>query len=117
VILFDGVAGVPDFLLAPKAFFDKQAGLFVPRVIALEGAEEFGKRCVLTGPDEAAVRQTFHPELVRYLGQDGQWFIECANGQLLLYRSPKVSPDKRPGLVTDALEIRDLLLGKSPALT
>lgn len=115
VILFDGAAGVPDFLLAPKAFFDKQVGFFAPRVVAQEGTGEFGKRCVLTGPEEAALRQTFHPELVRRLGQDGQWFIEALKGQLLVYRSPKVSPDKRPGLVTDALEIRDMLRGKAPA--
>ncbi len=114
VIFFDGAAGVPDFLLAPKAFFHKQVGLFAPRVIALEGAEEFDKRCALADPDEAALRQTFHPALVRRLGQDGQWFIEAANGQLLLYRSPKLPPERRPGLVTDALEIRDLLRGAGP---
>ena len=115
VILFDGAVGKPDFLLTPKAFFDKEVDFFGPHVVAPEGAEEFDKRCVLIAPGDAALRQTFHPSLIRRLGQDGQWFIEAANGQLLLYRSPKVPPDGRPGLVTDALEISDLLRGKSPA--
>ena len=111
VFFSDGAAGVPDFLLTPKAFFDKQVGFFKPGTVALEGAGEFAQRCVLSGPDETALRKTFHPALVQYLECDGQWFIQAANGQLLLYRSPKIPPDSRPGLVANALQVRDMLRG------
>ncbi|HVS35644.1 MAG TPA: hypothetical protein VMS17_08680 [Gemmataceae bacterium] len=111
VILFDGAAGLPDFLLLPKKAFDKQVGFGASDVIALEDAGEFAQRCVLTGPDAAAVRKIFSPNLIQYLGHDGQWFIEAAKGQLLLYRSPKVPPDWRPDLATSALRIRDMLHG------
>ncbi len=111
VILFDGAAGVPDFLLTPRTFFDKLLGLFTHGGVEIEDAGEFAKRCKLTGPDEAALRKTFHPDLVQYLGNSGRWFIQAANGQLLLYKTPAVGGDRVPGFVTDALEIRDMLRG------
>lgn len=111
VVVFDGAAGVPDFQLAPKTFLDKLVGFFAHGDVDLEDAGEFSRRCKLTGPDEAALRETFHPDLVDYLGRDGRWFVQAADDQLLVYRTPPVPPDKAPGLVTDALEIRDLLRG------
>jgi hypothetical protein len=111
VLLFEGAAGVPDFQLAPKTFFDKIVGFFSHNSIELEDAGEFAARCKLSGPDPAALRETFHPDLVHYLGRDGRWFIQALDEQLLLYRTPVVQPDRCPGLVTDALEIRDLLRG------
>jgi hypothetical protein len=111
VLLFDGAVGVPDFLLVPKTFLDKLVGLFTHNNIELEDAGEFASRCKLSGPNEAALRETFHPDLVQYLGRDGRWFIQAVDQQLLLYRTPQVAPDRCPGLVTDALEIRDLLRG------
>jgi hypothetical protein len=111
VILFDGADRLPDFQLAPKTFFDKLAEWFAHSNIELEDAGEFTGRCKLSGPNAGALRELFHPELARYLGRDGRWFIQALDGQLLLYRSPRVSPDAVPGLVTDALEIRDMLRG------
>lgn len=111
LILFDGAAGAPDFLLTPRTIFDKLIGLFGHGGVELEDAEEFTKRCKLTGPDAAALRKTFHPDLIRYLAGSGRWFIQAQDGQLLLYRTPRVGPDRVPGLVTDALEIRDMLRG------
>jgi hypothetical protein len=111
VVLFDGAAGVPEFQLAPKTFMDRLVGFFTHDAVELEDAGEFSSRCKLTGPDQAALRETFHPDLVDYLGRDGRWFIQSADGQLLIYRTPPVTPEKVPGLVTDALEIRDLLRG------
>ena len=71
-------------------------GVFTHGGVELEDAGEFAQRCKLTGPDEAALRQTFHPELVAYLGSDGRWFIQAVNGQLLLYRTPDGPPGPRP---------------------
>ena len=111
VILFDGADGMPDFLLTPRTIFDKLLGLFTHGGVELEDAAEFAKRYKLTGPDEAALRKTFHPELVQYLGTSGRWFVQAANGQLLLYKTPAVGGDRVPGFVTDTLEIRDMLRG------
>ena len=111
VILFDGADGVPDFLLTPRTIFDKLLGLFTHGGVELEDAAEFAKRDKLTGPDEAALRKTFHPELVQYLGSSGRWFVQSANGQRLLYKTPAVGGDRVPGFVTDTLEIRDMLRG------
>ncbi len=111
VVLFDGAAGAPDFQLAPKTFLDKVAGLFSHNSVELEDAGEFTSRCKLTGPDEAALREAFRPELVQHLTKDGRWFIEVVNGQMLAYRRIRLTPEKCPGLVTDALEVRDLLRG------
>ena len=104
VILFDGAAGVPDFQLAPKTFIDKVVGLFSHNTVEIEDAGEFSRRCKLTGPDEAALRETFHPDLVQHLGKDGRWFIEVADGQMLaLPANPAVAGevprpgDRRPG--------------------
>jgi hypothetical protein len=111
VILPDGAVGAPDFQLAPRTFFDKFAGLFTTKGIELEDASEFNRRCKLVGRNEDALRKTFHPDLVEYLGRDGRWHIEVLNGQLLLHRQTRLKPDKCPGMVTDALEVRDLLRG------
>jgi len=111
VILPDGAAGAPDFQLTPRTFFDKFAGLFTTKGIELENAGEFNRRCKLVGRDEDALRKTFHPDLVEYLGRDGRWHMEVLNGQLLLHRQIRLKPDKCPGMVTDALEVRDLMRG------
>jgi hypothetical protein len=111
VLLPDGAAGKPNFQLTPRTFFDKFAGLFTTKGIELEGAGEFNRRYKLVGRDEEALRKTFDPELVEYLGRDGRWHIEVMNGQLLLHRQTQLKPDKVPGLVADALEVRDLLRG------
>jgi hypothetical protein len=111
VILFDGAAGVPYFQLTPRTVFDKLAGLFTTKGIELKDASEFNRRFKLTGPDEDGLRKTFHPDLVEYLGRNGHWHIEVLNGHLLLYRQTRLKPDKCPGMVTDALEVRDLLRG------
>jgi hypothetical protein len=111
VILPDGAAGAPDFQLAPRSFFDKFAVLFAAKGVELEDANEFNRRCKLVGRDADGLRKTFHPDLVDYLGRDGRWHIEVLNGQLLLHRQTQLKPDKCPGMVTDALEVRDLLRG------
>lgn len=117
VIIFDAAIGVPNFELAPKAVFDKEGGRFAPRSIVLEDAPEFSRCCALTGSDAAALRPIFHPELVRCLTKDGRWFIEALDGQLLLYRSPKVDAQRRPGLLADALEIGSLIRKNTGAPT
>ncbi len=109
VVLFDGAGGVPDFQLAPRTFFDKIVGLFSHNSVEIEDAGEFSRRCKLMGPNESALRETFHPDLVQHLGKDGRWFIEVVDGQMLAYRKVRLAPEKCPGLVTDALEVRDLL--------
>ncbi|HBI42347.1 MAG TPA: hypothetical protein DDY78_05735 [Planctomycetales bacterium] len=111
VILPDGAPGRPNFQLTPRTFFDKFAGLFTTKGMELEDAGEFNRRCKLVGRDEDALRKTFNPDLVEYLGRDGRWHIEVLNGQLLLHRQTRLKPDKCPGMVTDALEVRDLLRG------
>ena len=111
VILPDGAPGAPDFSLAPKTFFDKLAGFFTHGAIDVEDAPEFTNRCKLSGRNAGAVREAFHPDLTSYLGRDGRWFIEAVDEQLLLYQQRRVRPGECPGLVTDALEIRDLLRG------
>jgi hypothetical protein len=111
VILPDGAPGRSDFQLTPRTFFDKFAGLFTTKGIELEDADEFNRRCKLTGRDEDRLRKTFNPDLVEYLGRDGRWHMEVLNGQLLLHRQTRLKPNKVPGLVTDALEVRDLLRG------
>ena len=111
VILPDGAAGSPNFQLTPRSFFDKFTGLFAAKGIELEDANEFNRRYKLVGRDEERLRKTFHPDLVDYLGRDGRWHIEVLNGQLLLHRQTQLKPDKCPGMVTDALEVRDLLRG------
>ena len=109
VVLFDGAASVPDFQLAPRTFFDKIVALFSHNSVEIEDAGDFSRRCKLMGPNESALRETFHPDLVQHLGKDGRWFIEVLDGQMLAYRKVRLAPDKCPGLVTDALEVRDLL--------
>jgi hypothetical protein len=111
VLLPDGAAGRPNFQVTPRTFFDKFASLFTTKGIELEDAGEFNRRCKLIGRDEDGLRKTFNPELVEYLGRDGRWHIEVLNGQLLLHRQTRLKPDKCPGMVTDALEVRDLLRG------
>jgi hypothetical protein len=111
VILPDGAVGAPDFQLTPRTFFDKVAGLFTTKGIELENAGEFSRRYKVIGRDEDSLRKTFHPDLVEYLGREGRWNIATLNGQLLLHCQTSLKPDKCPGMVTTALEVRDLLRG------
>ena len=75
VVLPDGAEAAPNFQLTPRTFFDKFAGLFTAKGVELEDAGEFNRRYKLTGRDGEALRKTFHPDLVEYLGAKaaGTW--------------------------------------------
>jgi hypothetical protein len=109
VILPDAAVDLPDFEIAPRTFLDKLFSFFTQRGVELPDAAEFNGRCLLTGRDEDALRRLFRPELADYFARHGDWFVEATAGQLLVYRKRSLSPDACPGLVTEALELRDVL--------
>jgi hypothetical protein len=115
VVFLHGAVGLPDFQFAPLI----SEADYVPDPsyggVDLADPGAIAHHYKVWAADPAAVRAALRPELLQYLSREGRWCRESLGGQLLLYRRGALAPNKHPGLLADALQVRDLLLGKESA--
>lgn len=107
VVLFpQGVAGLPDFELAPENVFHKFGQVFGYQDIDFEHNEEFSKLYLLRGENEAAIRAGFTATVLAYLAGQPGWSVQTRGGAALLFRSGKRSkPEELPAFVAETLQI------------
>jgi hypothetical protein len=109
VILSDGGAHLPDFMLYPETFFHKVGELFGFKDINFSEHPQFSRRYRLKGPNEMAIRRAFTPEALAYFTEKPGWSIEVQDGQFIVYRSSKRwRPELVPERVAEALTIHAL---------
>ena len=90
VAFFPDAAGLPDFYLAPRHFFDNVAHLLGFQDIALAKdapGERFAHHYRLRGPEEQAVRAAFEGRPVEYLADRPGWTVSCSGGSLAIWRT------------------------------
>jgi hypothetical protein len=98
--------GLPDFELRPEHVFHKIGQVFGYQDIDFEGQEEFSKRYLLRGSDEAGVRAAFGTQALAFLtGQPG-WSVQTREGRLAVFREGKrAKPPTMPAFLAEALRV------------
>jgi len=110
VAVFQEVAGLPEFTLAPEQVWQKVGSLFGYQDIDFEASEEFSKHYLLRGPDESAIRAAFGAEALGFFGQAKGWSVEAAGGALAVYRgSKRVKPEEIQPFLAETAAVRRAL--------
>lgn len=109
VVFPEGAKGLPDFRLSPESVLHGLAEIFGAQDIDFEQNEEFSKRYLLKGQDEAAIRKAFTLDVLAWFGGAPGWCVQTAAGRLLAHRGEKyVEPAEIPAFAADALRIAGL---------
>jgi hypothetical protein len=110
VAIFQDVAGLPEFTLAPEHFWHRIGSVFGYQDIDFETSREFSLHYLLRGPDETAIRARFGAEALGFFGQHRDWSVESCGGALAVYRSSKrVKPEEIPAFLADTAAVRRAL--------
>ncbi len=105
----DGAKGLPDFQLSPEGFLHGLVEVFGAQDIDFEQSEEFSKRYLLKGPDEAAIRRVFTIDVLAWFSGAPGWRVQAGGGRLLAFRGEKlVEPAEIPAFAAEALRIAGL---------
>lgn len=111
VALFpDAASGLPDFEMAPENIFHKIGAAFGYQDIDFPDDEEFSKRYLLRGSDEAAIRDSFTPAARTMLAQNPGWSVHTKDGSVALFHAGRLwKPEEMPQRLADALSVLNRL--------
>jgi len=112
VAIYRGAAtGLPQFSLTPEHWWDRVAQVFGYQDIDFEASEEFSKRYLLRGPDEAAIRSAFGAEALGFFAQNPGWSVESFGGSLAVYHAGKrCKPEEIQPFLSEAANVRRALV-------
>lgn len=109
---------LPAFSVRPENVFHRIGGVFGYQDIDFPDRPEFSRRCLLRGPDEAAVRAAFGPEVTAFFERDAKWCADGEGEELLLWRSGRrADPAEVPELLASATELLDRVRAASRSLS
>ncbi|MEM9339183.1 MAG: SulP family inorganic anion transporter [Bacteroidota bacterium] len=88
-LLIKPSASLPVFILDREGFFEKMTDLAYKTDIDFQGHPVFSNKFVLKGPDEEAIRDLFHPGLIRKIEAYPHFHIESNGEAIILHRFDK----------------------------
>ncbi len=80
---------LPDFELRPETMFHKIGQAFGYKDVDFDSHPLFSKRCLLRGPNEAAIRDFFTTELLEFFAAQTGVSVEASDNRLIYYRARK----------------------------
>ena len=108
-----GRLDLPEFQVRPRNLLD-HLGVEAEQEISLDGADDFSKRYVVEGMDEAEIRHLLTPDVRAYFRQHQGLSAAGAGQQLVVYR---IRDQKTAGQIEaflqDGMELVGLLAGRS----
>lgn len=78
---------VPVFSLEEESFLNRMSLLAAQQDIDFKEHEQFSRKFLLQGPDEASIRKFFSPSLVRFFEQGDIYHLESNGRQILIFRN------------------------------
>jgi len=100
----------PPFELRPENVLHKIGHLLGWRDIDFDNRPDFSSRYLLRGPDEAAIRRFFTPDLLAFFEKNPGWWVETENASVVVYReSRRAKPDDLATFLDEAKRIDDVL--------
>jgi hypothetical protein len=110
VVFPDGGRDLPDFEAGPENVLHRLGQVFGYQDIDFEQDEEFSKRVLLRGEDEAAVRRVFTPDARALLAGEERWSAQARGGKLAVFRAGKrCDPAAVPSHLATALRLHTAL--------
>ena len=101
---------LPEFELRPENLFHKIGQAFGYEDVNFDSHPLFSKRYLLRGPNEAAVRDFFTPELIEFFEGQAGVSVEASNNRLIYYRSRKrIKPAEVRSFMEEGFRIYGLL--------
>ncbi len=85
---------IPEFTLESEGIFDKlfeRLSIKGSGDIDFDEAPLFSSKLKLTGPDEAAIRALFTPELLAFFESEELYHIECNGRALIIFKSLRIA--------------------------
>jgi hypothetical protein len=118
VVVVEGIARLPNFVLAPRdTYWGQVGGAWLVGELRARPVACLLRDYVLWGEDEQAVRAVLTPERLAYFGRWPGWTVECWDGLFLVYAEDEVYPPERFGwLLNKALVILRALTTRPPPL-
>jgi hypothetical protein len=102
-------SSIPTFQLGPEHWYHKVGNVVGFQLIRFDSHPSFGKRFLLRGPNESAIRNFFLPPLLAYfesLPEKPAWCVEATGPLLLLYvQSHRAKPEMLRNFATDTSSI------------
>jgi hypothetical protein len=86
---------LPQFYISPESWLSRIGDFFVRQDIDIPQDPEFSKAFVLSGPDADQIRQFFNAKRREALLKVSLPTIECFPGELLFYRSGRLTPPEQ----------------------
>lgn len=106
VYLRSDALALPAFLVRPENVFLRIGTVFGYQDIDFPDRPEFSSRCLLRGPDEAAVRAAFPAEVTGFFEGETKWCADGEGEELFLWRGGKrLDPAEVPALLASATEL------------
>ena len=106
VYLRSDALALPAFLVRPENVFLRIGTVFGYQDIDFPDRPEFSRRCLLRGPDEAAVRAAFPAEVTGFFEGDTKWCADGEGEELFLWRGGKrLDPAEVPAALASATEL------------
>jgi hypothetical protein len=97
---------LPAFSVRPEHVFHRIGAIFGWEDIDFPDRPDFSHDCLLRGPDEAAVRAAFPPEVTAFFEGEAKWCADGEGEELFLWRSGKrLDPAEVPALLASATEL------------
>lgn len=104
---------LPDFDLRPEHFFHKIGQALGYSDIDFDTHPEFSARYLLRGPDEAAIRQFFQPELLRFFESNQGVSLEASGDRLIYYRARKrIKPEQVRSFMEEGFRVYGVMKTK-----
>jgi len=85
---------IPIFILEKEGFFEKVTDLAYRTDIDFKSYPEFSDKFLLKGPNEPAIRNFFHPGIIRKIEQYPHFHIESNGEALILHRFDKLEDNE-----------------------
>ena len=106
VYLRSASLALPAFSVRPEHVFHRIGGVFGYQDIDFPDRPEFSRRCLLRGPEEAAVRAAFPEAVTGFFEGETRWCADGEGEELLVWRSGELAaPGEIPGLLAAGLEL------------
>lgn len=98
--------GLPEFELRPEHFFHRIGQVLGYADIDFDTHPVFSKRYLLRGPDEAAIRGFFKPELLEFFESRQGVSLEASGDRLIYYRaSTRIKPEEVRAFMEEGFSI------------
>ena len=101
---------LPEFLIYPERFYHRIGEFMGMQDIDFEAFPDFSNQYLVQGPEESLVRNTLNDNILNYLTDEKNWYVEGMNYLLIFYkRGKRIPADQLEDFYAKGMKIFDYL--------